>query len=143
MKKFLLVLMIIVCASCSDRDNDLEEKYVVVEVEQKLAEHEELLTREELLNRLKFSDIEVDTRPADRTPKSLERAFPSEPKEHFIMSIDQEAFWVSRFNTIGQAKEADDAFDDGFRFSNWHFAGQITVETTNRIVNALNANPEE
>ena len=50
MKKFLLVLMIIVCASCSDRDNDLEEKYVVVEVEQKLAEHEELLTREELLN---------------------------------------------------------------------------------------------
>ena len=50
MKKFLLVLMIIVCASCSYRDNDLEEKYVVVEVEQKLAEHEELLTREELLN---------------------------------------------------------------------------------------------
>ena len=139
MKKYLLVLIIIGCASCSDSDNDLEKKYVVEEVQKKLAEHEELLTREELLNRLRFSEMEVQTRPADRTPKSLEKTFPSDPKEHFIMSVDQESFWVSRFNTIGQAKEVDRAFDDGFRFGNWHFAGQITVETTNRIVKALNS----
>lgn len=89
------------------------------------------------------SGIVVEIRPADRTSESLEKAFPSEPKEHFIMSVDDEAFWVSRFNTIGQAKDADLAFDDGFRFSNWHFAGLITVETSNRIVNALNAKPED
>ena len=102
-----------------------------------------MLTRLELLNRLKLAGLEVAVRPVKRTPKSLEKAFPSKPKDHFVMSVDNESFWVSRFNTIGQAKQLAEDFDDGFRFSNWYFAGQITVETSNRIVTALDASVQE
>jgi len=76
----------------------------VTEAEQRQADDEELLTRLELLNRLHLVGLEVEERPVKRTLKSLEKAFPSKPKNHFVMSIDNEPFWVSRFNTIGQAK---------------------------------------
>ncbi|MCF6300624.1 MAG: hypothetical protein L3J52_05850 [Proteobacteria bacterium] len=123
--------------SCGVDDPEIEKKYVAEEVEQKQADDEELLTRLELINRLKFSGLSVDIRSSDYTPNSLKEAFPAKPKEHFMMSLNDELFWVSRFNTIGQAKLADYDFDDGFRFSNWHFAGQITIETSNLIVKAL------
>ncbi|NOZ11695.1 MAG: hypothetical protein GXP09_11720 [Gammaproteobacteria bacterium] len=143
MNKALLLLlpMIIILFSCGDQE--LEKKYVVEEVKQRYAEDEELLNREELLSRLESHGLAVEYRQAKRTPKSLEKTFPSKPREHFILSIDNEVFWVSRFQTIGQAKEVDLAFDDGFRFSNWHFAGQMTVETANRIVKALDSGIEE
>lgn len=108
----------------------------------KTADEEELLTRKELIERLRQANLNVTTSEVKYTPKSLKKSFDKvkPPKEHFMMSTNDELFWVSRFNTIGQAKQVNSNFDDGFRFSNWHFAGQISVETTNAIVKALETN---
>lgn len=136
MKKLLLILVVCLSA-CSTQETDIEKKYVVEKLSEKQADDEELLNKMELIQRLQSAGLQVEIRVAKRTPKKLERAFNTKPKDHFIMSLEQEAFWVSRFKTIGQAKYVDAEFEDGFRFSNWHFAGQISVETTNLIKQAL------
>lgn len=103
---------------------------------------EELLSRQQVLGRIAAAGLEINRVVRKREmPASIRKALPAEPKENFLLIVEDEGIYPIQFTTVEQAIAMQKVHKKGFRQGNWYFPGQVSEVLRKKLTQALDSRP--